>query len=64
MQITNIKNERKNIPTNPTHIKGIIGDILDNFMLKGCNANEMDKSLEKQNFSKMTPEEINDQSVY
>lgn len=56
MQITNIKNERKNIPTNPTHIKGIIGDILDNFMLKGCNENEMDKSLEKQNFSKMTPE--------
>ena len=35
MQMTNIKNERKNIPTTPTHVKGIIGDILDNFMLKG-----------------------------
>lgn len=35
MQMTNIKNERKNSPTNPTHIKGIIGDILDNVMPKG-----------------------------
>lgn len=35
MQMTNKKNERKNIPTNPTHIKGIIGDTLDNFMPKG-----------------------------
>lgn len=58
-----MKNKRKDISTNPIDIKIIRGYFKQLYANKFHNIKEMDKSLEKWNFSKMTPEEINDLSI-
>ena len=63
MQMTTMKNKRKDISTNPIDVKIIRGYFKQLYANKFRNIKERDKSLDKWNFSKMTPEEINDLSI-
>jgi hypothetical protein len=59
-QISNIRNEKRDITTNPKEIQGLIRDYFENLYLNKLeNVEEMDKFLDTNDHPKLKQENIN-----